>query len=126
MIEIIEVLKQEHRNIEKLLQVLERELSILDRGDRPDYEVVLAVINYFMDYPASCHHPKEDIVVEKFKARDPVVAATIGDLETEHREGARRLHRVADAIERVLSDQRLLRKTVDDIIRDLTTTSGST
>jgi hemerythrin-like domain-containing protein len=118
MIEIIEVLKHEHRNIEKLLQVLERELSIFDRGDRPDYEVVLAVINYFIDYPASCHHPKEDIVVEKFEARDPVAAATIGDLETEHREGARRLHRVADAIERVLSDQQLLRKTVDDIVRD--------
>ncbi len=47
MIEIIEVLKHEHRNIEKLLQVLERELSIFDRGDRPDYEVVLAMINYF-------------------------------------------------------------------------------
>ncbi len=60
MIEIIEVLKHEHRNIEKLLQVLERELSIFDRGDRPDYEVVLAMINYFIDYPASCHHPKED------------------------------------------------------------------
>jgi hemerythrin-like domain-containing protein len=118
MIEIIENLKQEHRNIEKLLQVLERELSVFDRGDRPDYEVVLAVINYFKEYPDSCHHPKEDVIVEKFKTRDPVAAATIGDLEAEHREGARRLRRVAEAIERVLSDQELLRKTVDDIIRD--------
>ena len=51
MVEIIEVLRQEHRNIEKLLRVLERELSVFDRGDRPDYEVVLAVIDYFKDYP---------------------------------------------------------------------------
>ena len=64
---IIEVLRQEHCNIEKLLSVLERELSVFDRGDRPDYEVVLAVIGYFKDYPDSCHHPKEDIIVEKFK-----------------------------------------------------------
>jgi len=118
MIEILEVLHQEHRNIEKLLRVLERELSVFDRGDRPDYEVVLAVIDYFKDYPDSCHHPKEDIIVGKFKARDPVAAATIGDLEAEHREGARRLRRVAQAVESVLSDQDLLRQTIDDIIRD--------
>jgi hypothetical protein len=36
---IIERLSQEHRNIEMLLAVLERELEIFDRGDRPDYEV---------------------------------------------------------------------------------------
>ena len=118
MVEIIEVLRQEHRNIEKLLRVLERELSVFDRGDRPDYEVVLAVIDYFKDYPDMCHHPKEDIIVEKFKARDAVAAATIGDLEAEHREGARRLRRVAQAVERVLSDQDLLRQNIDDIIRD--------
>ena len=118
MVEIIEVLRQEHRNIEKLLRVLERELSVFDRGDRPDYEVVLAVIDYFKDYPDTCHHPKEDIIVAKLKARDPVAATAIGDLEAEHREGARRLRHVAQAVERVLSDQDLLRQTVDDIIRD--------
>ena len=118
MTEIIEVLRQEHRNIEELLRVLERELSVFDRGDRPDYEVILAVIDYFKEYPDSCHHPKEDIIVERFKARDPKAAAAIGDLEKEHREGSRRLHRVAQAVESVLNDQDLLRQTVDDIIRD--------
>jgi hypothetical protein len=44
---IIEVLRQEHRNIERLLRVLERELGVFDRGDRPDYGVILAVIDYF-------------------------------------------------------------------------------
>ena len=118
MTDIIEVLRQEHRNIESLLCVLERELSVFDRGDRPDYEVVLAVIDYFKDYPDSCHHPKEDMIVEKLKARDPVAAATIGDLAGEHREGTRRLRRVAQAVERVLSDQDLVRQNVDNIIRD--------
>ena len=44
MTEFIEVLQQEHRNIESLLRVLERELSVFDRGERLDYEVVLAII----------------------------------------------------------------------------------
>jgi hemerythrin-like domain-containing protein len=116
--EIIEILRREHCNMESLLRVLERALSVFDRGDRPDYEVVLAVIDYFKDYPDSCHHPKEDMIVEKLKARDPAAAATIGDLEAQHREGAARLGRVARAVERVLGDQDVLRQSVDDIIRD--------
>jgi len=118
MTDMVEVLRQEHRNIESLLCVLERELSVFDRGERPDYEVVLAVIDYFKDYPDSCHHPKEDMIVGKLKARDPVAAATIGDLEAEHQEGTKRLRRVAQAVERVLSDQDLVRENVANIIRD--------
>ena len=37
MVEIIEVLRQEHRNIEKLLLVMEQELSFFDRGERANY-----------------------------------------------------------------------------------------
>jgi len=115
---VLEVLREEHRNSEKLLCVLERELSVFDRGDRPNYEVILGVIEYFKDYPDSCHHPKEDMIFEKLKSRDPVAAADIGDLYTEHEEGAGRLRRVAQAIERVLNDQDLVRQGVNAIIRD--------
>ena len=115
---MIEVLRQEHCNIERLLRVLERELGVFDCGDRPDYEVILGVIEYFKDYPDSCHHPKEDMIIEKLKARDPVRAAAIGDLEAQHREGASRVCRVSEAIQRVLSDQDLLRQNVHNVIRD--------
>jgi hemerythrin-like domain-containing protein len=118
MIEIIEILRQEHRNIEKLLRVMEQELSIFDRGERPDYEVFGAVIDFFKKYPDSCHHPKEDIIYEKFKTRAPDRAPSIADLEVEHREGAVRLRRVAHVIDNVLNDQELLRENVDRIVRD--------
>ena len=118
MPEIIEILRQEHRNIEKLLRVLEEELSVFDRGERPDYEVFGAIIEFFQKYPDSCHHPKEDVIYQKFKARDPSRAASIADLETEHREGAVRLRRVAQAIDAVLNDQELLRESVDRIVHD--------
>ena len=118
MIEIIEILHQEHRNLEKLLRVLEQELRVFDRGERPDYEVFGAVIEFFKKYPDSCHHPKEDIIYEKFKARYPDRAASISDLQAEHREGAVRLRRVAQAIETVLNDEEVLREDVDRIVRD--------
>jgi hemerythrin-like domain-containing protein len=115
---LIEILRQEHRNIEKLLRVLERELNVFDRGERPDYEIVLAVIDYFKDYPDSCHHPKEDMIFERLKLRDAAATATIGDLEAEHQEGARRLRRVGQIVEAVLNDEDLMRCVVYDTIHD--------
>ncbi len=118
MVEIIEILRQEHRNIERLLGVMEQELAVFDEGERPDYEVFAAVVEFFKKYPDSCHHPKEDIISQKFQARAPDRAASIVDLEAEHLQGAMRLRRVAQAIDSVLNDQELLRENVDRIIRD--------
>jgi hemerythrin-like domain-containing protein len=100
---IIERLSQEHRNIEKLLTVLERELEVFDRGDRPDYEVIRAIISYFQVYPEVYHHPQEDRVFTKLKTRDPVAAVKIGDLAR---------------IESVLADAEMVRQDVDTIVRD--------
>jgi hemerythrin-like domain-containing protein len=115
---IIERLSQEHRNIEKLLAILERELEVFDRGDRPDYEVIRAVISYFEAYPEVYHHPQEDLIFAKLRERDPVAAAKVGDLAREHHKGAERLHRVAHAVKNVLADAEVLRQNVDTIIRD--------
>jgi hemerythrin-like domain-containing protein len=114
----IDILRQEHRNIEKLLVVLERELAVFARGDRPDYEVVHAVIAYFQVYPDTCHHPLEDMIFEKLSVRDSAAAAKIGDLAADHRSGAERLRRVAQAVASVLADRELLRQTINDIICD--------
>jgi hemerythrin-like domain-containing protein len=118
---IIDRLSQEHRNIETLLAILERELEVFDRGDRPDYEVIGAVINYFEVYPEVYHHPQEDLIFAKLRTRDPVAAAKVGDLVHEHQKGAERLRRVARAIENVLADREVLRQNVDTIVRDFIT-----
>jgi hemerythrin-like domain-containing protein len=115
---IIERLSQEHRNIEKLLAILERELDVFDRGDRPDYEVIRAVISYFEVYPEVYHHPQEDLVFVKLRNRDPAAAAKVGDLAREHQKGTERLRRVAHAVDNVLADVEVLRQTVDTIVRD--------
>jgi len=118
MTRIIEILREEHRNIEKLLLVLEQELGVFNRRERPDYEVLQAVIDYFKEYPASCHHPKEDMIFEILKARDPAAADTVGDLEGEHQEEADRLRRLAWTIENVRTGRDMLRETVAAIVRD--------
>jgi hemerythrin-like domain-containing protein len=115
---IVELLTREHRNIERLLTVLEHELDIFDRAERPDYEVIRTIIAYFKVYTEMYHHPQEDLVFAKLKLRDPAAAAKIGDLAREHQKGAERLRRVARAVEGVLADRELLRRDVDTIVRE--------
>src|SRR3974390_1179573 len=111
MTRMIELLRDEHRDIEQLLKVLEDEVKVFDRRERPDYEVIQAVIDYFQDYPDCCHHPKEDMIFDRLKARDPLAAKRIGDVEAEHRQETERLDRVANVVRNVLLDREVLRET---------------
>ena len=118
MTRMIELLHGEHRDVEKLLNVLEDELKVFDRRERPDYEVIQAIISYFQDYPDCCHHPKEDMIFDKLKARNPPAAKRIGDVEAEHRQETERLDRVARVVRNVLLDREVVRQTFSDVIRD--------
>jgi len=118
MARMIELLRDEHRDIEQLLKVLEDELKVFNRRERPDYEIIRAVIDYFQDYPDCCHHPKEDMIFERLKARDPLAAKRIGDAEAEHRQETERLDRVAEVVRNVLLDRDILRETFSKVMRD--------
>jgi hemerythrin-like domain-containing protein len=118
MTRIIEILREEHRNIEELLLVLEQELRVFDREERPDYEIINAIISYFQDYPDCCHHPKENMIFEKLKVRDSFAAESVGDLEMEHLNERKRLQRVHEMIRRILTNHEGPRQTFDDTVRD--------
>ena len=118
MSRLVEILLEEHRNIEKLLHVLEQELDVFDRTESPDYEILRIIVEYFQDYPESYHHPKEDIVFEKLKLRDPSAVARIGDVEAEHQLETQRLRRFAQAINDILAGREYPRRSFHNVVRD--------
>ena len=118
MAKLIEILREEHRNIEKVLQVLEHELDVFERSERPDYEVLRAIIDYFEEYPARCHHPKEDLMVEVLRMRAPLAAQEFGDIETDHRDEADDLLELARTIESVRVGSDLPRQSVAEVVRE--------
>lgn len=111
---VVEVLKREHANLTRILDLLEREIDTFDRAGRPDYEIVEAILAYCLGYPDACHHPKEDAVLSKLRARDPDAAAAVGDLEGEHRELAALTRRLADSVDQVLMEVELPRGWLTD------------
>jgi Uncharacterized conserved protein len=118
MPKIIDILLEEHQNIEKLLLVLEHELELFDRSERPDYEILQTIIQYFQDYPDSCHHPKEEMIFEKLKARDLASATRFGDVEAEHEVETKRLRSFARAVDAVLADQEFMRENFHLAVHD--------
>ncbi len=118
MTTLVDNLRQEHRDIEKLLLVLEEELRLFNLGEQPDYEILQTVISYFQEFPDTWHHPREDILFAQLKIRDPAAARIVGDLEAEHRTEAKRLQRVARALTSILANREVPRHTLDALMRD--------
>jgi hemerythrin-like domain-containing protein len=118
MTRMLELLRDDHRDIDQLLSVLEDELKVFEHRVRPDYEIIQAIIDYFQDYPDCCHHPKEDMIFERLKALNPLAAKRVGDVEAEHRQETERLDRVAKVVRNVLMDREVLRQTFSEVMRD--------
>jgi hemerythrin-like domain-containing protein len=98
--------------------VLEHELELFDAGGRPDYEILESIIQYFQDYPESCHHPKEEMIFQKLQLGDPAAAKAFGDVEAEHEIEAARLRSFARAVASVLADQEFPRENFHLAVHD--------
>lgn len=121
MSETLDRLHQEHKDLARLLDILEAELARFDAAGTPDYEVMLAIADYFTDYPAACHHPKEDLVYNALVARRPELADSIGDIVSEHVSLGNQVKQFADAVHNVLQDVNVSRDAFDHVVRNFVT-----
>lgn len=117
MPKIIDELHRDHANLAKLLAALERQLAVFERGERPDYDILHGVIDYCLNYPDLYHHPKEDLVMERLRARDPAAAATLGDLMAEHARLGEITRRFAAAVHNVLQEMEVPRAAFGEAAR---------
>lgn len=115
--EPIRRLREEHNNISKLLNILERHLAIFKADGPPDYELIKEVVDYFMSYPDACHHPKEDLIYEKLRERDPQAAAA-GNLPEQHVKLAGRTKLFSEMVNAVLREAQVSRADFEQAARD--------
>lgn len=112
---VIESLRKEHANMAKLLTILERQIAIFDAGGSPDYDIITGVVDYLNDWSDKWHHPKEDLLLEKLRLRDPEAAEAVGDLEKDHEALAELTDRFLEAIHEVLQEEELPREQVSQL-----------
>ena len=65
----IEQLQLDHRNMTRLLDVLRKELDAYRSGRTPDFDLLNSIMDYTLNYPDLCHHPKENLIYERMAAR---------------------------------------------------------
>jgi hemerythrin-like domain-containing protein len=75
----------EHANFSRLLDVLEQQLAVFHAGERPNYELMLDIVNYLRHYPDRFHHAREDVAFARLAERDPAMQVKINRLLQEHR-----------------------------------------
>jgi hemerythrin-like domain-containing protein len=93
MRDTLSLLRLEHSNLSRLLGLIEKQVALADAGKRMDEDLLQLASDYFLDYPDQCHHPKEDLVYNLLRMRDPTSRPGLRDLVADHR----RLHELAQA-----------------------------
>lgn len=101
MTDTILLLRMEHHNAADLLTLIERQL---ERDDEMDLKLLKSVADYFIDYPEQCHHPVEDLVFRKLRARDASRAAKVEELLEDHRAISELTRRFAQVLEEPVVD----------------------
>jgi len=79
-------LREDHRNMSVVLNLLEDAVEQASAGDDPDFELVDEIMRYMTVYPDAVHHPKEDVVYEQLRDRRPDLAAGLEDVPGDHRD----------------------------------------
>ena len=112
---VMDELREDHRNMERLLDVLESQMEIFRRGEAPDYEVLARTIEYCLNYPGLYHHPKEDLLYQRLVDKGTPQLQEVGDLEAAHGELTSLTKRMAAAVDSILREGEVERRAVVNV-----------
>ena len=88
--ESVAIIKQEHRALEMVLEVLRRLVGdIAEQRSERDFALLAAALYYIDDFPERFHHPKEDkYLFNALRRRTTQFNAVLDELQAEHIRGA--------------------------------------
>lgn len=105
-------LRNDHKNMSLMLDLLEGESNRLYDGQDGDYELMADVMRYMTVYPDAIHHPKEDRVYAELKAARPDLSAGFERIVHDHRELAVLGTKLKTDVEAIMSGTALRRNVI--------------
>jgi hemerythrin-like domain-containing protein len=82
---VLAELRQDHKNMARLLNLLERESNRIYQGENPDIELMQDVMLYMTIYPDAVHHPKEDRIYAELRNVRPELSSGFSRITLDHR-----------------------------------------
>jgi branched-chain amino acid transport system ATP-binding protein len=97
----ITIIKDEHRALAAVLHgLLYLNEQTRKDGRQPDFPLLKSMLDYLVAFPDRLHHPKEDEYVYRLlRDREPAAAATLDELQDDHRRGPEQTRALIDALE---------------------------
>ena len=119
---VLSELRQDHRNMGAMLNLLELESNRLFDGEDTDFELLHDIMHYMTVYPDVVHHPKEDRIYAELKAVRPDLSSGFDRITVDHRHIAKLSIRLRNDVASVNSGGVLRRKSVvADMLRYVNT-----
>lgn len=100
MADTLVFLQLEHGGLLRMLRLVDSLCRALEKGEAIDGDLLALAIDYFRDFPDTCHHPKEDVVLRRLQLRDPVAAAGIIHVLADHEDLHAYTARLSEAVHR--------------------------
>lgn len=101
MAEILERLREDHRNMRRLLKLFEGQVATLRNGEAADLDLMTQAIDYCLTYPDLYHHPKEDQLYRRLVEKG-ISQYQVSDMEKAHEDLAGLTRRLAAALDEVV------------------------
>jgi len=118
MSRVMEQLRADHVNMARLLSLFDLQIRVFDQAGAPDFELMTDILDYALNYPELCHHPKEDLVYRRLMERDPASSAVVLDLLEEHRKLTLLTKELDDLLARIALDGELPRERLGALGRE--------
>jgi hemerythrin-like domain-containing protein len=84
----VRIIREEHTAIACVIHSLEYVVHKLEEGGKPNFYLLHAMLEYIIEYPERCHHPKENRhLFQTLRLRNPDAESLIAELEAEHIRG---------------------------------------
>jgi hemerythrin-like domain-containing protein len=107
--QLMKELREDHRNMTQVLNVLEQVGESARAGENPDFELVDEIMRYMTVYPDAVHHPKEDIVYDELKSKRPELADGLDGIPKDHQEIAVLGMKLRHEVEAIIAGAAVLR-----------------
>ena len=101
--QLLSELREDHRNMAIVLNVLESTIETAATGENPDFELIDEIMRYMTIYPDAVHHPKEDIIYAELKQQRPELADGLDDVPEDHAEIAILGNKLREDVEAIIA-----------------------
>lgn len=97
---LLDVILNDHANFRRVLDVLDEQIGKIEAMESVDYDLLLSVAEYLLDYPDRYHHPVEDLIVDALVRHNTAASRPAVLYRAEHDD----IHDRAAEFSRMVSD----------------------